>query len=82
MRLESPSWDFPQPWPTAGVLIGLASSIRSWPHGAARSMPMADSGLARPFDTRIGVTFGLDECGVIASHGLRGVDAATGGLQG
>ena len=45
-------------------------------------MLMADSGLVKPLDTRKGVTLSLDECGVIASHGLRGVDAATGGLQG
>ncbi|MGJ3262853.1 MAG: DegT/DnrJ/EryC1/StrS family aminotransferase [Salinarimonas sp.] len=55
-------------WFGAAEPVGFTSAHRSWRYVPAQSVPATDSILSGLFDMRLPLTFGLDDCDVVAQH--------------
>lgn len=62
-------------WFGAAEPVGFTSAHRSWRYVPAQSLPKTDRILAGLFDMRLPLTFGLEDCDLVAEHIL---DAAAG----
>lgn len=57
-------------WFGASEPAGFTSAHRSWRYVAAQSLPKTDRILAGLFDMRLPLTFGLEDCDLVADHVL------------
>lgn len=62
-------------WFGAEEPVGFTSSYRSWRYLGAQQLPRTDAVLAGLIDLRLPLTFGLDDCALIARIVARGVEA-------
>lgn len=67
-------------WFGAAEPAGFTSAHRSWRYLPRQELPRTDSVLAALFDMRLPLSFGADDCDLIAAHILAAVDDVTGAV--